>query len=325
MNKFNNLEWLSQFDEDQYEILYNAYKSGLSLEDIDKIDDPRFKPSQLTVLVDALKNNVDVTKFNRPEYNYLQMEEISKALQKGLDIMPLISPRTGEREIQQIRLGLENGLTKEQINEYNKPIYTYRQMSQLRQGLEQGLDIKEFDNPDLNYKQMQEIRKSLLSVKPLGESVNNLSSFIINPEDNIELAKELTPIVDKLKNNLKIKVVRDMCGPIAWETYYALKDLGYNVKVVNGTFTIDNLDIINKKDFSKEEQREIIKLYGDFSNKHLQEYIKNKELDEMEFKEINHYWNKIDNLIIDLSVSMFYKAMNSKITSNNYKMKRESG
>lgn len=162
MNKFNNLEWLSQFDEDQYEILYNAYKNGLSLEDIDKIDNPRFKPSQLTVLVDALKNKVDVTNFNRPEYNYLQMEEISKALQKGLDIMPLISPRTGEREIQQVRLGLEKGLTKEQINEYNKSIYTYRQMSQLRQGLEQGLDIKEFDNPDLNYKQMQEIRTNML-------------------------------------------------------------------------------------------------------------------------------------------------------------------
>ena len=52
--------------------------------------------------------------------------------------------------MQQIRLGLLHGLAKSQIASFNQPIYNYRQMSEIRNGIEQGLDISKFNNPKLS-------------------------------------------------------------------------------------------------------------------------------------------------------------------------------
>jgi len=312
MNKFSDLEWISKFDDEQYEILFDAHKQGIN---IDGIDNPDFNTTQMMVLIQAAKEGVDIKKFNDPSYNYLQLDEIRKALIQGLNIMPLISPTLGEKEIQQVRLGLENKLSMKQIKEFNKTIYTHRQMSQLRQGLEQGLDIRQFNNPDLNYKQMQEIRLS----KTLKESLSNINKYIINPNYNIELAREMSPYLDVFSNTTVIKPLRDNCGPIAWDLYFfLLKNNFNNVKVVNGVFIIDNLNIIDKKDFTKEEQRKIVNQYGDLSSNSLIKYIKSNNLEE-EFKKINHYWVELDNLIIDAGIKMFYGSMDSDITYRNYK------
>lgn len=90
------------------------------------------------------------------------MDQIRKGLLKGIDLTKYIDSTTDYQIIQQIRLGLMHGLSTSQINAFNKPIYNYRQMSEIRNGLEQGLDINKFNDPRLTYKEMQAIRLGML-------------------------------------------------------------------------------------------------------------------------------------------------------------------
>lgn len=90
------------------------------------------------------------------------MDQIRKGLLNNIDLTQYIDVKTDYQVMQQIRLGLLHGLAKSQIASFNQPIYNYRQMSEIRNGIEQGLDISKFNNPKLSYKDMQAIRLKML-------------------------------------------------------------------------------------------------------------------------------------------------------------------
>lgn len=167
------------------------------------------------------------------------------------------------------------------------------------------------------------------------EKINNtqISPWIINPEDNIELAKEISPILDSTEIYYNYK--RDNCWPINQEIRTALEQSGYQynynndkpeaLEVVSGYFIVDKPALVDRQDLA----------YLKLTNKFKSDFAGIKDTpanrakwvednnyfgkDPMWFLASPHMWLTMGGLIIDRAYPMFYKALNNKkITKDRY-------
>lgn len=124
-------------------------------------------------------------------FNQYRRERNGWFYQRGTSESARMSPDIIEKmtdsQLKEISDGFRHGLTKEQIEIYANPEYDSKQMQQLREGLEKGLDVSQYANPSIPHDEMSEIRKSLEqgTLTPVKE--NNRSeaekSFAIPVED----------------------------------------------------------------------------------------------------------------------------------------------
>lgn len=75
----------------------------------------------------------------------------------------------------QIRQGLENGLD---VSWYAKPEFDYKQMEQIRLGLEEGLDVSYYANPKITIYRIVKIKNALS--KGNIKEVNNILDSIFS-------------------------------------------------------------------------------------------------------------------------------------------------
>ena len=95
------------------------------------------------------------------------------------------------------------------------------------------------------------------------------------------------------KREISLYSIRDNCGPAAIDFISWLKTKGINAHRVQGYFKADSV-VFDKADFTKEMKAEFIKDGGNFnSSKDRKEWIDNSKYSE-EWKEIPHYWVKIE-------------------------------
>lgn len=154
----DDLQNILRFNEFQLDIIEQGMNAGLNY----KIyADPKYSVEQMMEMYQGLKDKVDVKVYADPEIHFLQMYQIRKGLKKGINILKYCTKTFGHQAMQQVRLGAEHKLTPEQIKIFAKVCYNWKQMQELRNGLEAGIDVSSYANPKLSYQQMQEKRFEL--------------------------------------------------------------------------------------------------------------------------------------------------------------------
>lgn len=118
-------------------------------------------------------------------------------------------------------------------------------------------------------------------------SINNINDLIkefkVQNKDSIEYSKK-----------------RGNCGVVAGDFYLFAQKYDFDVERINGYFITDE-PVFDKKDFTDEEKKDMIKQGYNFnSKKERKQYANNNNLLD-ELKKIPHYWNEYKCNIIDFS------------------------
>ena len=87
--------------------------------------------------------------------------------------------------------------------------------------------------------------KLIESVEP-HQNDKTYSKYIINPEENYDLASKITPIINKHQNIIPMK--RDHCLEINRDLLFDLENAGYKFELVSGYFICDNVNITDLQD-----------------------------------------------------------------------------
>ena len=146
----------------------------------------------------------------------------------------------------------------------------------------------------------------------------NTHPCIINPEDNRELADQLSVILTGYKRSIPLK--RDNCGPINWDLFDYLNNRGFKCNIIHGKFKTDNLKLLDKNDLTKEQRKLFASQYSQYSNKNIVDFLKSNYQTSYvnSFYELPHIFLKYKNLILDDAKDMFLNGMDNKITKINY-------
>lgn len=108
---------------------------------------------------------------------------------------------------------------------------------------------------------------------------------------------------------------------ISEDVEWHLKNNGIkDLEMIKGSFTTDNLNIVDYKDLDVGQNDLLMKEYGNRSNASIQDFLNKhytKEFIET-FKLYPHWFLTYKGLILDDSTPMFKKAMEGPITKKNY-------
>lgn len=148
-----------------------------------------------------------------------------------------------------------------------------------------------------------------------------MNYIVINPEDNPQVANQINSLIKDFKRTIPMK--RDNCGIINWELHDYLVNKGLNksdFKIVHGEFKTDNLNLLDKYDLTKDEQKLYRAVYSDkFTNEMIIEFIKDQIPDLLDdFYYLPHQWLEYKGLILDAATKMFNKGLEKPITKHNY-------
>lgn len=158
---------------------------------------------------------------------------------------------------------------------------------------------------------------------------------IVNPEQNIELAKKLNPIIIEYRESANVCNSRHACYEESKKFYNWLKDnyenlfeelIEQGLEVAEGLFEIDNPEMLplNEIDLENEELKEFLNLYQEqidfldtknFSRLIWQYIINYAEEDRInDFFYMYHYWIEIVNegMVIDFTWNQFENAIEDK-------------
>lgn len=147
------------------------------------------------------------------------------------------------------------------------------------------------------------------------------NNIVINPDDNLEVANQINELVKDFKSNIPMR--RDNCGVINWELHDHLVNKGLDkdeLKMVSGEFKTDNLNLLDRRDLTRDERRLYKNLYSDtFTNETIIEFIKD-QIPELliDFYYLPHQWLEYKGLILDAATKMFNKGLEKPITKHNY-------
>ena len=104
------------------------------------------------------------------------------------------------------------------------------------------------------------------------------NNIVINPEANLEVANQINELVKDFKSSIPMR--RDNCGAINWDLYDHLVNKGLNksdFKMVSGEFKTDNLNLLDRRDLTRDEQKLYTAVYSDkFINVMIIEFIKHQ-------------------------------------------------
>ena len=159
--------------------------------------------------------------------------------------------------------------------------------------------------------------KLIESIEP-HQNDKTYSKYIINPEENYDLASKITPIINNHQNIVPMK--RDHCLEINRDLLFDLKNAGYKFELVSGYFICDNVNITDLYDLKT------LKKYNEYKQSGLSipEFVtKNNYLGKEKgwFTYIPHWWLQLGGLIVDMAWPMFKKALEKPITAENYTVK----
>ena len=159
--------------------------------------------------------------------------------------------------------------------------------------------------------------KLIESIEP-HQNDKTYSKYIINPEENYDLASKITPIINKHQNIIPMK--RDHCLEINRDLLFDLENAGYKFELVSGYFICDNVNITDLQDLKT------LKKYNEYKQSGLsipEFVIKNDYLGKEKgwFTYIPHWWLQLGGLIVDRAWPMFKKALEKPITAENYTIK----
>ncbi len=128
---------------------------GMSVSDVAKFADPAFSVEQMNEIKDGVRDNLDVSIYADPELTPQQMHNIYLGLSAGINVTNYVNMVKGiesnpEKEVKsllsqmdmyqkhQLMLGFESNVD---VLKYMDPRYDWKQMRQIRYGLEKGLNV----------------------------------------------------------------------------------------------------------------------------------------------------------------------------------------
>lgn len=162
-NRYLMDKYIEFMGSDEYNILFVHIRESVEIEKFIKL----IPTGCITLQIHRAE--IDSTDFNNPsddsvnDYIYthhfynddpldISKEKFIKFIE---DIMNSdVNPKFTVNQMDEIREGLENGLD---VSSYAKPEFFWRQMQQIRLGLEKGLDVSSYAKPEFAWRQMREI------------------------------------------------------------------------------------------------------------------------------------------------------------------------
>lgn len=191
-----------------------------------------FNKSQLHTIKMGLWHDIDVSIYANPKYDWKQMQEIRIGLQNGIDVSIYADPMYNSSQMYAIRKGLEAGLdpttcivspnrSAQEIEQHFDEIICHKegyysrdfsafQLSQIRLGLQNGVDVSIYADTKFDTLQMQEIRLGLESELDVSQYANPQYNCAQMHEKYIEL---LTDKADE--NNTPAKSTTHLNDPTA--------------------------------------------------------------------------------------------------------------
>lgn len=141
-----------------------------------------------------------------------------------------------------------------------------------------------------------------------------MKHFVINPESNPELAKELEDLLSDYRPC--IKSVRDNCIKINKDLHNQLFMYGYTPEIVSGLYRVnDHYGWLDPEDFTPGELVKIRDMFGSLSRESLEDYVDSlPDTEKEQYRLIPHVFLVLDDLILDASSDMFL----GEITPDRY-------
>lgn len=129
--------------------------------------------------VDKIINNfmVQVNHKNKEVgYSEKQLSEIMKGVEEGIDVRKYANIDFTHQQMKEIRLRLVD--LKNELSKYEKLGFNEFQLEEIREGLEERLDVSLYAKRDLNNEKMKEIRYKLRALKKAKENNIDMSEYV---------------------------------------------------------------------------------------------------------------------------------------------------
>lgn len=138
---------------------------------------PSFMPMQESCVINGLDAGVDVTIYANKAFSYQKMEIILDALKNDVDVIKYLELYPENDRIEELKLifdSIAEGINPEK---FESPEYDYEQKIQIKQGIKSKLDVDIYANPKYNADQMCSLYKALRSNVDVNVLLNEKYSF----------------------------------------------------------------------------------------------------------------------------------------------------